>query len=215
MSKAKDGILGGFSGKVGTVVGRKWRGQYIMSAYKVSKNPRTQAQQDNRGRFAALGNLSGRFSSVAKMGLEAEALRMGTTARGRFISLNWPALSRDLDGTWMVSYPEIKTAQGPLANVVFDALDPQHGVMRIPFTAIAGEGDPRDEVVVFLYCPEAGYGVMETVVKAAEEIEVAIPTQFENNKVQAWGFVRKYCNDAIPPVSNSTYIGEAIALPLI
>jgi hypothetical protein len=53
MGTIKKGILGGFSGKVGTVVGASWRGiSYMRSLPQKVRNPRTQGQRSQRNKFA-------------------------------------------------------------------------------------------------------------------------------------------------------------------
>ena len=53
MGIINQGILGGFSGKVGPIVGFHWKSKYYIRARaaKVS-NPRTPRQQEQRGKFA-------------------------------------------------------------------------------------------------------------------------------------------------------------------
>jgi len=53
MGIINQGILGGFSGKVGPIVGFRWKSNYYIRARaaKVS-NPRTPRQQEQRGKFA-------------------------------------------------------------------------------------------------------------------------------------------------------------------
>jgi hypothetical protein len=53
MGKIKQGILGGFSGKVGSVVGGSWKGISYMRGKAVSiKNPQTLHQRQQRNKFA-------------------------------------------------------------------------------------------------------------------------------------------------------------------
>ena len=53
MGRIKKGILGGFSGKVGSVVGASWRGiDYIRSLPKISTKPPTPAQQGQRWKLS-------------------------------------------------------------------------------------------------------------------------------------------------------------------
>ena len=53
MGTIKKGILGGFSGKVGTVVGGSWKGiSYMRSLPQKVKNPRTAGQVSQRSKFA-------------------------------------------------------------------------------------------------------------------------------------------------------------------
>lgn len=49
-----NGILGGFSGKVGPVVGGKWKDVDYMRSYVIPANPNTTGQQTVRARFSAL-----------------------------------------------------------------------------------------------------------------------------------------------------------------
>lgn len=54
MGIIKQGILGAFSNKVGSVVGTTWKGIAIMKSRPASvANPRTSAQTENRDRFKA------------------------------------------------------------------------------------------------------------------------------------------------------------------
>lgn len=54
MGKILNGILGGFSGKVGPVVGGKWKDVDYMRSYVIPANPNTTAQQTARAKFAAM-----------------------------------------------------------------------------------------------------------------------------------------------------------------
>src|SRR5690554_5177519 len=55
MAKLREGILGGLSGKVGTVVGGRWRDvDYIRSKPAIVRNPNTESQQKQRTRFSML-----------------------------------------------------------------------------------------------------------------------------------------------------------------
>ena len=53
METIKQGILGGFSGKVGTVIGSSWKGiSYMRGRAQGVKNPRTEGQVEQRSKFA-------------------------------------------------------------------------------------------------------------------------------------------------------------------
>lgn len=53
MGVIKQGILGGFANKVGSVIGTSWKGIAVMKARPLSvANPRTAAQVQNRDRFS-------------------------------------------------------------------------------------------------------------------------------------------------------------------
>lgn len=63
MGKIKQGILGGFKGKVGTVIGSSWNGIAYMKGLPQSvRNPRTDAQVQQRNFFKELQGLVSQLS---------------------------------------------------------------------------------------------------------------------------------------------------------
>lgn len=59
MAKIKQGILGGFSGKVANVVGTSWKGRAVMKSQPLSvANPRTTAQTEQRNKFSKISELA-------------------------------------------------------------------------------------------------------------------------------------------------------------
>ena len=64
MGKIKQGILGGFKGKVGTVIGSSWNGiSYMRGQAQSVKNPKTPAQTIQRDFFKEVQDLAGQFSN--------------------------------------------------------------------------------------------------------------------------------------------------------
>ena len=63
MGKIKQGILGGFKGKVGTVIGASWNGiSYMRGIAQSMRNANTPAQQKQRAFFKEVMDLVGQFS---------------------------------------------------------------------------------------------------------------------------------------------------------
>ncbi len=63
MGKIKQGILGGFKGKVGTVIGASWNGiAYMRGLAQSVKNPKTAAQLQQRAFFKDLQSLVSQLS---------------------------------------------------------------------------------------------------------------------------------------------------------
>ena len=63
MGKIKQGILGGFKGKVGTVIGASWNGiAYMRGLAQSHKNPKTAAQLKQRNFFKEVQDLVGQLS---------------------------------------------------------------------------------------------------------------------------------------------------------
>ena len=64
MGKIKQGILGGFKGKVGTVIGSSWNGiAYMRGLPQSQKDPKTAAQLSQRSFFREIQRLVGQLSA--------------------------------------------------------------------------------------------------------------------------------------------------------
>ena len=64
MGKIKQGILGGFKGKVGTVIGSSWNGISYMKGHAQNiRNPKTPAQMIQRDFFKEVQDLAGQLSN--------------------------------------------------------------------------------------------------------------------------------------------------------
>ena len=69
MGTIKQGILGGFSGKVGTVVGSTWKSVHYMRALAVSfSDPRTEKQKNQRSKFTAAVNFTKAMAPFLRFG---------------------------------------------------------------------------------------------------------------------------------------------------
>jgi len=78
MAKINQGILGGFSGKVGGIVGSSWKGIAVMKAKPLSvANPKTAGQVTQRKKFASVQQLGSKLlTTVVKPLFDHEAQRM-------------------------------------------------------------------------------------------------------------------------------------------
>ena len=64
MGKIKQGILGGFKGKVGTVIGASWNGiAYMKGLPQSQKDPKTAAQMAQRAFFKEIQDLVGQLTA--------------------------------------------------------------------------------------------------------------------------------------------------------
>jgi len=76
MGKIRKGILGGFSGKVGTVVGASWKGiAYMRSLPQKVRNPRTEPQRMQRSKFALSLNFLQPMNGLLRTGWKLYAHR--------------------------------------------------------------------------------------------------------------------------------------------
>ena len=81
MGKIKQGILGGFKGKVGTVIGASWNGiAYMRGLAQSVKNPKTATQLQQRAYFKDLQGLVGQLTDEQLQSLFPTVMR-GMTRR--------------------------------------------------------------------------------------------------------------------------------------
>ena len=86
-----NGILGGFSGKVGPVVGGKWKDIDYMRAYVIPSNPNTAGQQIVRAKMTALVAF-GRKILTSVLQVYWDPFQSGMSGFNAFISKNYAKL---------------------------------------------------------------------------------------------------------------------------
>ena len=77
MGIIKQGVIGGFSGMVGNVIGASWKGIAYMRIRPVSvANPKTDAQLDQRMRFTVTLRFLQPLTQFLKIGFKNYAVKM-------------------------------------------------------------------------------------------------------------------------------------------
>lgn len=207
------GILDGFVGKVGTVVGSFWKGKPVMRAYKRQvADAKTEAQELLRTRFAAIGSLSGAFISAIRLGFKEVAKRKKWTEGDVFVNENWGCVQADTPGAATVDYTELVIAKGNLPEAQFGAAsfaDPLS--VEVPMTdssEVIG-ASALDKVYLFVYSPEAGAGMLGDVkFRPDESIACTVPAYWNGHRVHVWGFAIGGGADNMGVISNSRYLGS-------
>lgn len=120
MAIIKRGILGGFSNKIGNVVGTSWKGISVMRSLPQSvHNPKTEAQEEQRTNFAVASKLGSQLlDSVIKPFWDKRAIRMS----GYNL---WVQTNLDHWRKYNTSYNDFVTiVEGaPIEITYFEALD--------------------------------------------------------------------------------------------
>lgn len=76
MGKIKQGILGGFNGTTGSVVGASWKGiAYMRGKAQSIKNPRTEAQMSNRTLFGRVSDIMSKALVAVRYGFLGLAVK--------------------------------------------------------------------------------------------------------------------------------------------
>lgn len=113
MGTIKQGILGGFSGKVGSVVGASWKGiAYMRSQADHVKNPRSAAQNYHREAIKVVTNFLKPLAATLRITFGEHAQKM--SAFNKAVSVNYHKCLKNVDGHPDIDYEKIVVSQGSL-----------------------------------------------------------------------------------------------------
>ena len=163
MARLDQGLLGGYSGKLGTTVGATWKGINVIRTYQPNvANPNTQLQSDHRNKFREIAQLGSFFlASMVKPFWDKGAKKM--SGYNAFVSINTRAMRDELQfdpmkfiiGNGQMGHVELEMQLDDVARTVAIGWDKDDQVLY---------GQPTDElyVVVFNYVGEPiGYSLGE------------------------------------------------------
>lgn len=171
MGKINQGILGGFVGKVGNVVGFFWKGQAVMRSLAGSvANPQTEAQQTQRARFIVSGSLISSLYSVARQLLEVPARTSSISKSVSAVNVLMRNVLNALRGNaspatspfgWDVDFANLNLSTprydsgGTEQPTGLSATNPSAGVINVTWTDNSGSepGVASNDVVMLLAFP--------------------------------------------------------------
>lgn len=214
MGKINQGILDGFNGKVGTVVGYKFKDKKVMRAYvdKI-RNPRTSLQMDNRERFKTLTQLASAFIGANKIGLERVANSLRNTVNNSFMKVNQGAVSV-MGGEAEVDYGSLKCSIGSLPQAGFgnaSFAEPQRVSVSYSTSADMPRADAQDKVYLFVYQPDTKQGILSApALRTTGTLELPVPSTWTGLTVHVYGFAVGDGRDNAGLRSDSCYIGTGI-----
>lgn len=171
MARLDQGLLGGYSGKLGTTVGATWKGINVVRTYQPNvANPNTQLQRDHRYKFREIAQLGSFFlASMVKPFWDKGAKKM--SGYNAFVSMNARAMRDDLQfnpmnfiiGNGQMGHPEYEINLSEESNRLDIGWDKNEQVLY---------GQPTDELylIAFNYVGEPiGYSLGE--VKRSEALK--------------------------------------------
>ena len=213
MAKFNQGILGGFNGKVGTVIGYSRYGKNIMRAIANHVSDRkSEAQISTRMRFKTLVGISAAFQEAVGVGLEKTARGLQRTTGNDFFSRNWEHVRLTDDGVVEVDFSKLTLSDGKLAAPSFQtptyADDLTVTVAYSNASDVPGTSD-SDEVYIFVYQADLNEGVLSVAsTRQAGSATVAVPRSWSGMRAHVYGFAvgNSAANNGIP--SATTYIGS-------
>lgn len=165
MGIIKKGILGGFSGKVGNVIGGTWKGiEYMRSIANRGKFTPTEAQHSQQLKFKLMMGFLQPLTGLLRLTFSDFAVKMtGINNAMKYnlanaITGSYPAFSIDFSQA-LVSRGDLPNALG--TNVVMGA----GGILAYSWTDNSGVGKARseDQAVLVAFCPALKQAIYTTL----------------------------------------------------
>ena len=192
MAKQSNGILDGYRGTIGTVIGYQWRGRWCLRARpRQVHNPRTEAQQEHRRLFRDMVQLAGKMRQALHYGLQLASLEEQMTECNLFVKMNKERFTPQ-----GVDYSALEISCGPVAPVAFtSAVVDEDNVLRTTFEKnplhLRADGD--DRVRVYAFCPALMEGRLSTpVFRRDRQLSMALPDEWAGLEVHFYAFVQDW-----------------------
>ena len=188
------GILGGFSGRVGTVVGYRRRGAWFVRAYRPHiKDRKSAAQLEQRSRFKAMIQFASPATPVLRIGLKRMADEQCITEGNAFLRLNhgWFGGGSGKCGkageAVKVAYAELQFSRGTLPGLVqAEYTVDELGTMAVRWSSEGGQRG--DRVHVYVYCPATGGGLRAEGIRGLGRLQVLLPQEMRGEELHLWAF---------------------------
>ena len=208
MGKIRKGILGGFSGKVGTVIGASWKGiAYMRSLPQNVRNPRTELQRKQRSKFSITIDLLKPMTAFLRIGWKLYANRQSA-----FNAATSYTLDNAITGTYPdfeIDASKVLVSRGSLTPALNAAANSVDGKLTITWVDNSGSGSAKATDKALTAVSNASKGVAITNTAGRERSTgtqtVELPADWAGDSVEVYlGFISDNGKD----VSNSVYLGK-------
>lgn len=211
MGKANQGIFGGWTKKVGNVVGRIVQGQNVYSIYQPNvSNPRTVEQQQNRAKFTLLSRFMSAMLPAIRLGFRnldgyesgsAYSAALGYNSKLNIVGGSYP--------NYEILVNKAVISEGSVALPYDPSGSASEGEYTATWADNSGQGDAEasDIAVVVIYNQTKGECVVgERKDKRSDRTtKVSIPTAWVGDMGNAYLFMMRERNRTN---SMSTHLGS-------
>lgn len=213
MGKIDNGVYGGMSGKAGNLVGGKWRSTNYLRAYvKHVKNPKTEAQIENRARFVLAQKFARSMAGFLNVGYMKFARNKTcvNAAVSSFVKFGVAGEYPDID----IDYENIRVSVGPMVapDEVHVTVSPREVKFTWEDNTVQDDSSPNDIAMALVYDKEAQVSYYTT---RGSGTRGGVPTQVINIPARSAGHkIETYLAFRSPDgkkVSDSVFCGEFVA----
>lgn len=208
MAIITQGILGGFSGTAGPVVGSTWKGKPVVRARpKFKKNRKfSQVQLDQQEKFALVGKLLHSIGELLKISFHRTVKQLSSTNVAMAYNLR-EAVVGDAS-PYMIDYARLRLAKGslPLAiQPVVEAMGDKTVKFTWTFIPDLARTKPSDKAVAVLYSESANQFLYKKdgVTRSGEEL-ILDAQVYTGQTVHAWFF---FMDEDETKACDSLYMG--------
>jgi hypothetical protein len=211
MATIKQGILGGFSGKIGTVVGSTWRGKNVLrSAPRKSTKPASAAQQKQRDKFAGVLQ----FLMPLK-GILTETFGATVGSKSPFnnaMSYHMKEAVKQTTDGFQLAYAKVLIGKGGLCgieNPVVQMLPIHRLQISWDDNSTQGLAYPTDDFLIVAYVPslQSFTYAMGDSDREAGQGKLNFQESFYGETVHLWV---TFYNAKIALAATSTYLGSFV-----
>lgn len=197
--------------KVGDGVTRRWRGLKVVAAYNPNpKNPQTDSQQTNRGKFGTLSEFARCIANAIDTAMTYQLRNSKVFPRAWFMKTNKGIVMPSGSG-FSVNFADAKISKGTLPGVIFGTPDfetPQQVDVSFESNEELDGTSLDDRVYIAVYNPTAEAAVLSAPVKRSQRLaNLMVPSVWGGQAVHVWGFVMSEATEVDVKVSDSVYIG--------
>ncbi len=212
MGTYRKGILGSFSGKVGTVVGSSWNGiDYMRSLPRPSSKAPTDLQMIQRAKLGLATGFLQPISALVNIGYKSLAVKKTgfNVATAQVISEAISGVYPDLQ----IDYPNVLISKGNLTGPWNAAVSSAAGdvVLTWDDNSTSGNAKPTDKAVVLVYNPLQSQFVYSTDgdARSGGTDSLTLPANFAGDVVEVW---MAFIAADKKTISTSVYAGQVTIL---
>lgn len=213
MGVIRQGILGGFSSKTGSVVGAHHRGQDTIRALpRKSKKAATQAQKDQRIKFGLVTDFLGRIESLIDVGYALAGSKI-TTPMNEAVSFHLNRAIKGVSPNFTFDFTKLSFSSGRLQLPTTIEVESTLGTGKLKFSWLHDEEDDKringtDMVTVLVYNPVKDKIVYKrnAVARSVKTYGLTLPADFSLDEVYC--YISFNSKDKKNLVSNTHYAGK-------
>jgi hypothetical protein len=215
MGIIRQGILGGFRNKTGSVIGAYWRSLDVIKGLpRKSNKPPTEDQLNQRARFGLITSFLSWISPLIDVGYKA--LSSVETPMNLAVSYHLSNAITGVAPNFTIDYPKVKYSRGklklPSDITMATTVDAQ---LDISWTNIGNDGkyqDATDKVTLLVYNPSKMefVSVENVVARSVQQYDLALPSNFSGDNVHCYLSINSVKTKNL--VSESYYLGATVVM---